>query len=43
MPKDPNPDLRKPHKDLTAEQQKRESDEHEAGAPARDDQGNPIE
>lgn len=38
---DPNPDLRQPHSKLTAEQEKRESDEHEAGHAARDARGIP--
>lgn len=40
---DPNPDLRKPWKQLTEEQKQRESDEHEAGHPARDDNRIPID
>jgi hypothetical protein len=41
--KDKNPDLRKPFDELTKEQQARESQEHEDGAPARNDDGTPID
>lgn len=42
MGKDKNPDLRKPFDRLTDEQKKREADEHEQGAPARNDDGTPV-
>lgn len=43
MARDKNPDLRKKFDELTDEQKKRESDEHEEGAPARRDDGTPID
>ena len=40
--RDKNEDLNKPSSELTEEQKRRESQEWEDGAPARDDEGNPV-